>query len=72
MPITFRSYKQAGAKKPKFSVNDKFFLIQNQLQIFPNAQLDCNCCYAFGFLFIPIFTFQFSVSLLHRLSRKLF
>jgi hypothetical protein len=33
-------------------------------------QLAQNSGYAFGFFAIPIFTFHFSVSLPHRLSRK--
>ncbi|SHH79608.1 Hypothetical protein THC0290_0552 [Flavobacterium psychrophilum] len=37
-----------------------------------NPTIATDSCYAFGFLFIPIFTFQFSVSLPHRLSRKYF
>ena len=64
--ITSWHYSGFGIKKCvifRLSLNCQ---IQNYFSIKPNAQIRCSGCYAFGFLFISIFTFLFSVTLLHR------
>ena len=64
--ITFWHYSGFGTKLSPFFGFAKSSQIQNQLSIKPNTQIRCSGCYAFGFLFISIFTFLFSVTLLHR------
>ena len=68
--LTSWHYSGFGIKLSPIFGFAKSSQIQNHFSIKPNAQIRCSGCYAFGFLFIPIFGFA-SAPLLSRKHFKL-